>query len=993
MNVQRIARTICSSFLLVLPFSLLAQYWQQEVHSKIEVELHPETNRLNATIEIEYINHSPNTLHEIYFHLWANAHSSKETKYVEQQLALGNKEPYVNADKQFGSIDELSFMVDGISAKHSIFENQKDIAVLKLNEPLLPGKAIQITTPFQVQLPPLKSRMGVDGHLYSITQWYPKPAVYDHEGWHPMSYLDIGEFYGEFGSFDVKITLPSNMVVAATGELQTESEIDWLGQIAQATQKGIENDYEFEQAKLIKNRHGQKTIHFQQDLVHDFAWFASKDFFVLEELSNVKNQNDDNILLQSFFPEESVFQWENTNNILKNSLQFMTDKVGIYPYQNYKAVGGTLGAGSGMEYPMVTIIGENYNDLQLKHTIIHEFIHSYFQGVLGNDERRFAWLDESLTSFYTEWLLAEEVDVKTLNFESGKEIHDVLYSNQKSLPIQTNSENYNDFQYYESVYSSGAKAINYLREYLGDEQFTNSMKSYYQNWQFKHPSPSDFQKAFATEKDNLNWWLQDIIQQNKPIDYQLVSVKNGIATVKNKGEVAAPFTLDFVKDNQIIETTWVDGFSGEQNIELSTNWQDAETVSIFQRPIYFETNRANNARTINNKKVSPLKVNSFWSSNYVDSIGKSQPIFVSPILGWNASDKFMLGGMITNTRLIKKPFEYEIYPMYSLHTKDVNGLAKVEYHIPSKKDWLKEVDVFASTRHFNFLKSDKYELDYYRNEFGAELKLNHKEEFPTYFDKRLKASAVVNLVEPRGYDPILMQTVKKPLEPVVFYNLQYNRKNERAINPNQLNVSVQGHQDFAKASASYQYRYDFAKPNRFVRFRSFLGTVIAKSDEMPFRANFSATSRTGLADYDFSHLMLSREMPIDFASNQIYEADGGLKVARSYATLGEVYGKTMAAINLEPTLPIELPFGQLFAYADLVAFDKVVETNDQKAAMLYNAGVSFQIKDFIKVYYPLLLSDEFKPETDIEPYGFKEKVSFQLNIRPFEMKDKLRKKF
>lgn len=993
MNFQSLARFFLISLFCVFSFLASAQYWQQEVNSKIKVELNPDINQLNAIIDIEYINHSPNSLQEIYFHLWANAHSSKKTKYVEQQLALGNKDPYVYAEKLQGNIDGLSFTVDGISAKHSIFENQKDIAVLTLNEPLLPGQSIQIKTPFQVQLPPLKSRMGVDGHLYSITQWYPKPAVYDHEGWHPMSYLDLGEFYNEFGSFDVEITLPGNMVVAATGELKTQSEIDWLSQIAKATQVGIQNDYKFESVQLIKNRHGKKTIRFQQNLVHDFAWFASTDFLVLEEVSNVKNQDSENILLQSFFPEESVFQWEKTNSILRNSLQFMTDKVGLYPYKNYKAVGGTLGAGAGMEYPMVTIIGENFNDLELKGTIIHEFIHSYFQGILGNNERRFAWMDESLTSFYTEWILAEEVNVKTLNFESGKEMHDVLFSNQKALPIQTNSESYNSSQYYESVYSSGAKAINYLREYLGDELFTASMKNYYQNWKFKHPSPSDFQNAFATEKDNLKWWLRDIVQENKSIDYKFISLKNGIATVKNKGEVAAPFTLDLVRENQIIETTWVGGFFGEKKIELPANWQSAQTVNIFQRPIYFETNRVNNTRTVRNKKVAPLKVNFLGDLNYVDSIGTSKNIFVSPTLGWNASDKLMFGAVVTNSRMRKTPFEYELYPMYSMHTKDINGLAKFKYHLSSKKDWLKEVDLFTTTRHFNFLKSEKYELDYYRNELGVELKLNHEQEFPTYFDKTFKASAVINLVEPRGYDPVLMQTVKKPLEPVMFYNLQYSRKNERVINPNEFRVNIQGHQDFAKAFASYQYRYDFAKPNRFVRFRSFLGAVIAKSDTMPFQANFSATSRTGVSDYDFSHLMLSREIPIDLASNQIYEADGGLKIARSYATLGEVYGKTMASINLESTLPVELPLGRLFAYADLAAFDKVVETNDQKAAMLYDAGVSFQIKDFIKIYYPVLLSGEFKPETDIEPYGFKEKVSFQLNIRPFEIKEKFRKRF
>lgn len=992
MNTQQISRVLVSIIFVVVSFYSTAQYWQQEVNSVIDVELNPTKNQLNATIEIEYINHSPDTLHEIYFHLWANAYASKESNYVKQQLALGNKEPYIHEKTQFGGIDGLAFMVDGVSANYSIFENQADVAILKLNEPLLSGESIHITTPFQVQLPPLISRMGVDNGVYSITQWYPKPAVYDQAGWHPMSYLDLGEFYSEFGSFDVKITLPSSMVVAATGELKTESERNWLSQLAKETELGIKNEYEFATANFLKNRYGKKTIRYQQDFVHDFAWFASNDFLLLETHSDTNNKEGEPILIQSYFLPDSVFQWEKTNEIIANAVRFMTEKVGNYPYQNYKAVSGSVGAGLGMEYPMITIIGENYNDLALKGTIVHEFIHSYFQGVLANNERLYAWLDESLTSFYTEWFLAKEVNVTHLNFEEGRAVNDWLYSNQKSKPIQTNAEAYNDIQYYDSVYARGAKALNYLMEYLGEVRFTNSMKKYYKAWQFKHPLPSDFQTAFATETDNLDWWSKELLHQNRSLDYQLVSVKEGRAVVKNKGEVAAPFTLDLVKENQIIKTIWVDGFKGINEIELPEDWQEVDLIRIFHRPIYYETNRLNNTRSVSNKKNVPLKIRSFLALNQPDSIGFMRNVFVAPLLGWNASDKLMFGGVVTNSKLIKKPFEYEVYPLFSLQTKDLNGLAKAEYHILPKQDWLNEVTMFASTRHFNYLKSDKYELEYYRNELGVEVALNHEDEFPTDLAKHLRASTVVNLVEPRGYDPIQMKTVKKPLEPATFYNLEYSRKNKRKINPNQFSVKAQGHNDFVKAYASYQYRYDFAKPNRFVRFRSFIGSVLFSRETMPFSANFLATSRTGTSDYDYSQLMFSRERPIDFASNQIVTADGGLKIARSYATLGEVYGKTMAAINLESTLPIQLPIGQLFAYADLAAFDKVVETNDQKTAMLYDAGVSYQVNDFVKVYYPVLLSKIFKPETDIEPYGVKEKLSFELSINPFQLKTKLREK-
>ena len=221
-------------FLLIfaywLPLTLSAQqhYWQQEVNNTIDVSLNDIEHTLDGFIKIQYTNHSPDTLRFIWFHLWPNAFKTDRTAFSEQMLQNGKTDFYFSDKEQKGYINRLDFRVNGEAAKmedHPLF-----IDVIKLILPniLLPNQQVEITTPFHVKLPYNFSRGGHVGQSYQITQWFPKPAVYDSKGWHEMPYLQQGEFYNEFGSFDVRITVPKNYVVAATGELQNEDEKEWL---------------------------------------------------------------------------------------------------------------------------------------------------------------------------------------------------------------------------------------------------------------------------------------------------------------------------------------------------------------------------------------------------------------------------------------------------------------------------------------------------------------------------------------------------------------------------------------------------------------------------------------------------------------------------------------------------------------------------------------------------------------------------------------------
>ncbi|MBN2637158.1 MAG: hypothetical protein JXR61_12880, partial [Prolixibacteraceae bacterium] len=220
---------ICLFVFGSFPMAFSQEYFQQKVNYKINVSLNDTLHELHAFEEMEYINHSPDTLHFIFFHLWPNAYSNNNTALAKQVFRVNGKSKLFNDSELTGFIDSLNFEVNGKEVQWNLMSGQPDICRIDLNKPLSPGDTIIITTPFRVKIPKgVTSRLGHIGESYQISQWYPKPAVYDQHGWHEMSYLDQGEFYSEFGSFDVSITLPDNYIVGATGNLQNPGEIEML---------------------------------------------------------------------------------------------------------------------------------------------------------------------------------------------------------------------------------------------------------------------------------------------------------------------------------------------------------------------------------------------------------------------------------------------------------------------------------------------------------------------------------------------------------------------------------------------------------------------------------------------------------------------------------------------------------------------------------------------------------------------------------------------
>ena len=696
---------IISAVVLVNSISAFAQeYFQQKVDTKIEVSLDDKNHVLKATEEIVYTNNSQDELAFIIMHVWPNAYKNNRTDLAEQLDGNGEIDFHFADSIDRGFIDQLDFKVNGESVKWTEYNDMQDVLKITLNQSLKPGGQITISTPFRVKIPKgIFSRLGHIGESYQITQWFPKPAVYDREGWHPLPYLSQGEFYSEYGSYDVKITLPANYVVGATGDLVNgATEIEFLENIVASTEAKIKAEFTGREddgtidMSFPKSSEKLKTLHFHQENVHDFAWFADKRYNVLK--GEVKLPNSDRkVTTWAMFTNNEFDLWTKSIEYLNDATFYYSKWVGEYPYNHVTAVDGSISAGGGMEYPNVTVIGESYTDRALEQVIVHEVGHNWFYGLLGSNERYNAWMDEGLNTFtenrYTETKYAgEKLDLGIpssllrrvgLNDMGPRSMYDIGYlmnaRRNYDQPIQIRADKFTSMNYGAIIYGKTAIGFDLLLAHLGDDLFDKCMHAYFDAWNLKHPQPSDIRSIFETTSGkDLSWLFDDFIKTYEKIDYGISGVKvDGTTTsvkVSNTGKIAAPYSVSIIKDDEVVETKWNDGHQGSQTMTFGA---EGDQVVIDYNKDIPEYSRKNNFHKTSGilKKVEPLEM--VFLGKYEKEDRTS--IYWAPTMGWNAQDRIMLGAGFYNTTFPEKQFEWLVNPMYAFGSKSLVGQGDVKY--------------------------------------------------------------------------------------------------------------------------------------------------------------------------------------------------------------------------------------------------------------------------------------------------------------------------
>jgi len=572
-----------------------ADRWQQHIDYKINAALDVATNIVKGTEEIVYTNNSPDTLRKVYFHMYWNAFAPNSAMDIRSRelgknyLSVKRGAPITSASTMTGQdnvqdwdrrvkdrIQKLAPNEVGYQRVSQILINGKaqklveheTILEVQLTQAIAPKTTAKLVLQFEAQVPVQIRRSGRDnaeGVRYSMSQWYPKMVEYDYQGWNTNVYI-AREFYGVWGNYDVNIQLDKNYMVAATGVLQNP--------------------------KAMANAAGLKSWNFKGNNIHDFVWAADDHF------KHLSKEVRKGLTLHVYYKEKTAVEdsaWANVLWAAEKALPYMEKKFGAYPYPQYSFIQGGDG---GMEYAMATLLkGPGLG------TVFHEWMHNWYQHVLGNNESLYPWMDEGFASFAEDdisfWY---EQNVATqspfiseaakrqllLNKEKNKTyLPYIQYGNYGSYmalaksnieePMSTHSDHYNtNFAYSSAAYSKGATLLGYLGYVMGDSLRDATLINYYNTWKFKHPNANDFFRvAEKTSGIQLQWVKEYWVNSTKTIDYGLNDIQaennTAIISIQRYGKMPSPIEvlitykdgstelhyipLDLMLANKVAETT------------------------------------------------------------------------------------------------------------------------------------------------------------------------------------------------------------------------------------------------------------------------------------------------------------------------------------------------------------------------------------------------------------------------------------------------------
>ncbi|HEX8658352.1 MAG TPA: M1 family metallopeptidase [Hymenobacter sp.] len=988
-------------FLALLPGLALAQthskaepvaevstgpYFQQDVKYSIDVKLDDRTHQLRGREELTYTNNSPQKLTFIWFHLWPNAYKDNTTAFAKEQLRQGSRKFLFAKPSERGFIDSLSFKVDGQPATLEPDPANPDVAKLILPQPLAPGATAVITTPFRVQVPGSFSRLGHVGQSYQISQWYPKPAVLDRRGWHPLPYLSQGEFYSEYGTFDVTITLPTNYTVGATGELQNPDEQARLAGLVSATAlkktaKDFGNDMSFPASAPTT-----KTLRYVQDRVHDFAWFADKRFNVLKDTVTLASGRK--VMSWVMFTNKEPLKWIKGLQDVNDALTYYSQWVGEYPYASATAVDGALVAGGGMEYPMVTVTQPD--------AIVHEVGHNWFYGILGSNERDFPWLDEGVNSYEQirveersspdAGILAGIAKSKIVGNSLGLENlpnaalnqvgYQALASRGLDQPVQgPSSAAYTEINYGATVYFKTASLLKYLAGYLGQEKFDQAMQLYYTRWQFRHPYPEDMQAVFEESTgQQLGWFFQDMLSGTRHYDADLRTaavsgdvVKVLVRTNSNAAWAVPVSSVD--AQGQVLETLWTAPFGSANSKEeatssLSFKRENVAALVVDAGYLTPQLNRRNDRLKVASgpgSRFEPLRLRPLASLERWDKA----TISWLPVIGANTSDKLMLGAAFYNSLLAPKRLQYLAVPMYSFSRNELNGFGSLQLNVLPQQ-WARQLITGVNVQRFE---------RYLKLEPSFTLTLPHG----AGAAPRQQVKLALTSVEEQGVNQVSsILTAEYQVghtNAIQGWSAHVELNNLQADNPetNRVNSAL-----LLRAAATYQRYYS---PSKKIQVRLFGGRFLHGNDQSEFVIGLSSSP-----DYRRQTPFLDRQQISPALAAQRRQTDNRDGAFKAFVP---VYSNQwLSALNLQADVPA-LPLG---VFADFGATGDTFRVGDNSKAqrLFYDAGLAVPLfGNVVRFYFPVAGS-QFANGLPKNGQEFIDGIRFVLNlnqINPFKLLD------
>jgi len=501
------------------------QYWQQRVDYDIRATLDPTKHQINGTETITYANHSPDTLSFVWLQLDQNLFrpGSEGAQVFSRDRRFGGAIPG-------GGFDISKVASGGTALNHRIVDT---VMRVDLSRPLPPGGTTTLSLDWSFLVPEHGAdRMGRDGDHYVVAQWYPRLAVYDDvRGWNTLPYLGQGEFYLEYGSFDVELTVPAPYLVGATGSLKnpdavlTATERERLAQARQGSQVvHVVTRDELDSPSAFRPRtDGTLTWKFRADSVRDFAWMASP-----RVLWDATSANGGKVLVNALFRPEALPAWGEAAQMTKHAMEFYSNMLIDYPYPTATAVEGPV---LGMEYPMVVFVSAESGREDLFDVIDHEWGHSWFPMVVGSDERRYAWMDEGFNTFINQFSKADYFPQSHPFLEN---VAQYAAASRASVdqPIGTLPDEFEPGGAALGIgaYVKPAVMLNALRAIVGPDAFGDAFSAYARRWAFNHPQPADFFRTMSDELGlDLDTFWNGWINTTATSDVAILGVDQGQA--------------------------------------------------------------------------------------------------------------------------------------------------------------------------------------------------------------------------------------------------------------------------------------------------------------------------------------------------------------------------------------------------------------------------------------------------------------------------------
>ena len=555
-------------------------YWTNGADYFINATLDPSTKTIRGSETIVYANNSPDTLSFLMVHLRQNLHREGVVRNRPQRLTGGVNVLSVSA---MGTV-----LREGASRGAPGYQVDGTLMRLTLPSPLYPNSSATLAIDWSFVVPePGAPRMGTDGEMFFVAYWYPQVAVYDDvNGWKAEPYMGNGEFYMDYGSYDVSITVPEGWIIGATGELENPEEVlseQTRRRLNEATRtreivRVVTESDRTPGRSTIDTQDGRLTWRFLAHQVRDFAFGTSDKYLWDATTAEVGDRDADRAndlsMIHAFYRPGSS-DWDRSAEYGQFTIEFLSDMFMPYPYPQMTTVEGVVGGG--MEFPMITHIGTGRPGGSVFGTTFHETAHMYFPMIVGQDEKEFTWMDEGLVSFNTaegssafsgsdSWDPARQSYYRIAG--TGDEVEPMRHGDR--YPLDTAARTI-------ASYNKPAVALHALRGIVGQQRFMEAYREYARRWSFKHPQPYDLFNTFNDVLgEDFDWFWTTMFYNTWTLDQAIADVTDGadgvVVTVRDLG--LSPFPVP-------IRVTYADGTTIEETVPVEEWLSDKVETKVF----------------------------------------------------------------------------------------------------------------------------------------------------------------------------------------------------------------------------------------------------------------------------------------------------------------------------------------------------------------------------------------------------------------------------